>query len=160
MLIPWRRTNHVLRVAFWFGVYKWVAPVSSLTRCIVKSHAGMWSVPCRCDYGEVWKKCAYNQVWTEFTLLFTEQPESCCSAECSEVLPQQLVLIWTWSWLLIAPFQVIRPDFLSQEKKSMQGECLSMSHSEELGVLQLRYSHSDRPCLKPMGVKHTLRSKP
>lgn len=59
-----------------------------MTRHIIKSPAGMWSVPCRCDYGEVWKKCAHNQVWTQ-SVLFTEL----CSAECSGVLPQQLVQI-------------------------------------------------------------------
>lgn len=156
MLLLWCRASHMLHVAFWFGMYKWIAPVSWLTRCIVKSCAGMWSVHATVTMGKSGKNVRIVRFGQSLPSYLQNNQNHATQQSGLEFSLNNLSK--SGSWLLMASFQVICPGFLSQEKRiCKKSACLCLT--DELGMLQLRYSHTDRPCLKPMGVKHSLRSK-
>lgn len=121
VFLLWCRASHRLIFAFWCGTYKWTAPVSQLTSHTARSPAGMWSVPCSCDYGEVWNKCEYHQTWSLPSSLQHKQSHT---AQQSAMEFSLSSLSKLGSWLLLAPFQVMCPGFLSQEKRIRKGRVL------------------------------------
>lgn len=111
MFLLWCRASQVLHVAFWFERYMWIAPVSWLTRCIVKSPAGMCSVTMGLSGRNV-HIIRFGQ-----SLLSYLQNNQNHATQQSALEFSVNSLSKSGSWLLMAPFQVMPPGFLSPEKE-------------------------------------------